>query len=163
MEITVTVDQSSNNQNYIKTEDIIVPGISTQAALDNATVFQKKVTYQYFDGLGRPIQQIAVKETPAFSDLITPIEYDALGRTPKEYLPYANLACGGYRGAAISEQASFYSTSIGTYNSRIKTDNAPYSSLVYENSPLNRVLQQGSPGVVWQPDQYNPIGSSNKA
>ncbi|MFM7855405.1 MAG: DUF6443 domain-containing protein, partial [Flammeovirgaceae bacterium] len=154
----------NQNQNYIKKEEVIVQGISSQSALDNASTFQKKVTYQYFDGLGRPVQMVAVREAPSFSDIIAPIEYDALGRTPKEYLPYASLlANGSYRGTAISEQALFYGTSSGTYNNRVKTDIAPYSTAVYENSPLNRILQQGSPGIIWQPDEYNPIGTSNKA
>lgn len=42
---------------------------------------------QYFDGLGRPKQSIAIKASPLGRDIVTPIVYDGFGRQTRDYLP----------------------------------------------------------------------------
>ena len=46
-------------------------------------------TVTYFDGLGRPKQQTAIKGSPTQKDIITHMEYDEVGRQAKQYLPFA--------------------------------------------------------------------------
>ncbi|WP_157445700.1 DUF6443 domain-containing protein, partial [Chryseobacterium indologenes] len=41
---------------------------------------KKSESVQYFDGLGRPIQSVAIKATPLGRDVVLPVEYDAQGR-----------------------------------------------------------------------------------
>src|SRR4030066_2140682 len=55
-------------------------------------------TMQYFDGLGRPVQTVSYKSSPASKDMIRPVEYDNYGREVIQYLPYtASVANGTYR------------------------------------------------------------------
>lgn len=164
MQVNVPVDQSTNNQNYIKVEDLLVSGFSTPLSLDNATVTQKKTSYQYFDGLGRLIQSIGVNDSPTLKNTISPVAYDQFGRTPLNYLPYTvTQECIDLRTSWAVEQAGFYNPTNGLYNNLIKTDYAPFSATVFEASPLNRILQQGAPGSAWQPDPVNPNAPTNKA
>ena len=66
----------SGNQNYIS--------IHTKM---NAEGTAEQVSIQYFDGLGRPVQQILKSHTPSGKDMVTNIDYDYCGRTSKEWLP----------------------------------------------------------------------------
>ncbi|WP_282037322.1 DUF6443 domain-containing protein, partial [Aquimarina algiphila] len=52
----------------------------------------------YYDGLGRPIQQRAIKASPTGKDIVTHMQYDAYGRQDKQYLPFeANNTVGSYK------------------------------------------------------------------
>jgi RHS repeat-associated protein len=104
---------------------------------------QAQVQITYFDGLGRPMQQIANQQSATGKDIVTPIAYDDFGRQTKDYLPfvgssrnmvYDSNAIGGN----LNYYTSTYSTSIG------------FSEKLLEKSPLNRVLEQAAPGDVWR-------------
>jgi len=115
----------------------------------------KSTSISYYDGLGRPVQSIQIGGSPTGKDIIQPIAYDAMGREARKYLPYAaNSLNGFYRGSAINDQLLFYTS--GTPEN-IATDANPWSEAVFEESPLNRVLQQGSAGGVWQPVTGHPL------
>lgn len=156
-ECTPLATSLSNNQNYIVTYIPRMAGITNPADPNNTTC-QVMATVQYFDGLGRSLQVVGLKASPTFRDLVAPIAYDAFGREDKKYLPYSGTVAtsnGSYKASALTEQAGFYT------NPTIATDwNAPgvvpipgaaFSKTVFEASPLNRVLEQGAPGAVWQP------------
>src|SRR5690606_2947598 len=99
----------------------------------------------YYDGLGRPMQQVAIKASHDKYDLITHIEYDALGRQAKEYLPYrAGQNKGQYNTSALSQTNSFYNTT------KYENTTNPYSEKVFEPSPLNRIEEVGAPGNPWK-------------
>ena len=133
----------SQDQNYIKTTSYKKP--STQGTVDVTNPADAVVQVSYFDGLGRPIQQVAHKQSNSGNDIITHIEYDAFGRQTKEHLPYTNDAPSlNYTDAttAISELTGFYSSyNGGTTN--------PFSEKELEASPLNRVFKQAAPGDAW--------------
>ena len=78
----------SQDQNYIKTTTY--KKASTIETVDVTNPADAAVQVSYFDGLGRPIQQVAHKQSNSGKDIITHIEYDAFGRQTKEYMPYAN-------------------------------------------------------------------------
>lgn len=146
----------SSDQNYIISYTPRVPGVTSP---DNPAYSDCKVmvNIQYFDGLGRPMQNIQVKGSPNGNDLIQPIAYDEYGRETTKYLPYAlplsDTSDGRYRAAAITDQAAFYNpagssgTQLSNGVARITT---PYAPIGFEPSPLNRVLEQGAPGDPWQ-------------
>ncbi|MGS2762773.1 DUF6443 domain-containing protein [Sinomicrobium sp. M5D2P9] len=99
----------------------------------------------YYDGLGRPKQEVAVKASNDKNDLITHIEYDAFGRQAKEYLPYrAGQNKGQYNGNALLQTNSFYNTT------KYENTTNPYSEKVFEPSPLNRIEEVGAPGNPWK-------------
>ncbi|PWS29300.1 sugar-binding protein [Pedobacter yonginense] len=138
----------SANQNYIMSRVFKTAGVNS-GNIDNArSACEEMRTIAYFDGLGRPIQTISVQASPTGKDIIQPMAYDALGRERFKYLPYTEAGNNGaYRADALSiGQPAFY-TSTGD---AVKTPK-PFSETVFEASPLNRVLQQGAPGIIWQP------------
>ncbi|WP_282088321.1 DUF6443 domain-containing protein [Aquimarina algiphila] len=111
----------------------------------------------YYDGLGRPIQQRAIKASPTGKDIVTHMQYDAYGRQAKQYLPFeANNTVGSYKTININ-------TDINAYYKNTYSDDFPgittnlgdvnaYSESVFEASPLNRVTEQGAPGKAWKAD-----------
>lgn len=102
---------------------------------------QAQVQITYFDGLGRPIQQIANQQSATGKDIVTPIEYDAYGRQTKDYLPYVPNAAASlnYKPSALTDVLNFPQY----YGQN------PYSEKLFEASPLHRVLKQAAPGSDW--------------
>ena len=113
-----------------------------------------QVNITYFDGLGRPIQQIAHQQSGTGKDLITHIEYDSIGRQPKEFLPYVRLTGSSsldYSPSANTEVLSYYTSTdpAQTGNPYFDTTTNPFSEKLFEASPLNRVVKQAAPGNDW--------------
>ncbi len=139
------------DQNYIYTRTY-QEGKTTGAAFftEDDSVIQQ---ITYFDGLGRPIQQIGIDQSPQKNDIVTHIEYDAYGRVEKEFLPYATGQgdIGSYRIDALNKTLEYYN--VPTYEN---TPN-PYSQQQLEASPLNRVLKQAAPGTDWAMDAGHEI------
>src|SRR5690606_29900732 len=89
----------SADQNYVRQinyqtamEQQEVEGLSDQDPLNNDKKIESIV---YYDGLGRPKQSIAVRAGGSREDLVTPIQYDPLGRQPKDWLPFPTLDNNG--------------------------------------------------------------------
>ncbi|ATP58016.1 sugar-binding protein [Pedobacter ginsengisoli] len=152
---------ASANQNYVISNTVKRSGITLTSQVDvvNLTVCELNQSIQYFDGLGRLLQTVTVKGSPSLKDIVQPISYDAFGREATKYLPYADpgTANGSYKTNALTAGAgvlAFYNPagSSGTQqaNGMVRTV-YPYSQTVFEASPLNRVLEQGAPGLPWQP------------
>jgi RHS repeat-associated protein len=142
--------------NYITTSTIKKENITSEASLDNLTSEDMMEQVIYLDGLGRPMQEVNINASPQKRDIVRPIEYDLAGRESKKYLPYvATLSSsnGLKKNNAVLEQASFYADpSSPTWNAPgIVSTAAPYEITVFENSPLNRVVEKGFPGTTWQP------------
>ena len=152
---------ASASQNYVISNTVKRSGITLTSQLDvvNLNVCDLNQTIQYLDGLGRPLQTVTVKGSPSLKDLVQPVAYDAFGREATKYLPYADpgTANGSYKTNALTTGAgvlAFYNPagSSGTQqtNGMVRTA-YPFSQTVFEPSPLNRVLEQGAPGLPWQP------------
>ncbi|WP_262709324.1 DUF6443 domain-containing protein [Sphingobacterium olei] len=110
----------------------------------------------YYDDLGRPMQMIQLRAAPgAAKDIVVPITYDNFGRQDRDYLPFATAtgAGGGYKWGATVHQAAFYNTPPqGVVQIAASSGVTPsFSQRIYEASPLDRVMEQGFPGQVWQP------------
>lgn len=115
------------------------------------TIGQENQSIQYFDGLGRPSQTVQLMASPTYKDIVQHIEYDGFGRESTKYLPYGEKSGNGsFRTGAKTTQSDFYKDGVGWDAAVVKTPN-PYAVTVFENSPLNRVLEQGAPGAAWQP------------
>jgi RHS repeat-associated protein len=129
------------NKNYIHT---ITP--TTEAAdISSLSNDQKIESIAYFDGLGRPMQNVSIRAGGNNQDIITPIEYDVFARQEKDYLPYAETSNGGlYRDNALTDIIPFYQN-----NAKYENTANPYAKKAFEPSPLNRVLQQAAPGNPW--------------
>ena len=128
-----------------------------ESQLGSVSGNDKIETINYFDGLGRPIQMVAVRQggknsTGDDTDLITPIVYDKFGRQEIEYLPLATDANDGkYNLDPISAIQSYYHTNFRADFPTLSVVNSnPYSEKDLEASPLNRVLKQAAPGESWK-------------
>lgn len=141
----------SGNQNYSVETLVKVQGKKTLGSLTTLIVDSANRTINYFDGLGRPTQQIQWQGSPTKKDIVQPFVYDAYGRETTKYLPYADQAAsdGSYKTNAVTTQSAYYGTGSWDANS-VKTD-FPFIKSILEPSPLNRLSEQGAAGQAWQP------------
>ncbi|AWX43279.1 hypothetical protein HME9304_00266 [Flagellimonas maritima] len=108
----------------------------------------------YYDGLGRPLQQVAIRASKEQGDLVTHIGYDAYGRVDREWLPLyrqASEAFGSFRHGMAGAAQTYYKNSYASDFTGLSVPNInAYSLKEYEPSPLNRVFKQAAPGEDWK-------------
>ncbi len=131
------------DQNYVYTRIYQESLASAPVFFTGSDAIIQNITY--FDGLGRPLQQIGIDQSPQKNDIVTHIAYDDYGRIEKEFLPYATSEgdLGRYRVDALNETQDYYN--IVKYENTLN----PYSEKELEVSPLNRILKQAAPGANW--------------
>ena len=158
----------SKSQNYIMTSVPRVSGITSAAGLTGLTNCSLMQTIQYLDGLGRPLQTVQVKGSPAGNDLVQPFAYDPYGREATKYEPYSvNSATPGlYQSTALADNSGVYTNSqqyLFYQQPGVSFANTayPYASTNYDNSPLNRTIEQGAPGAAWQLSTSGVTGSGH--
>jgi RHS repeat-associated protein len=134
----------SSSGNYITTITYREPKTSVPTSS-----FKNMEQISYFDGLGRPLQTVSVGVTPGGLDLIQPIVYDNFGRESYKFLPFTETKNGSLRTGVESTISIFYSENSNTSTAGIDEDSRPYTNIVYDNSPLNRVVSQTGPGSAW--------------
>ncbi|WP_448776425.1 DUF6443 domain-containing protein [Bacteroides congonensis] len=122
-----SIPQLSANKNYIYSQTMLDP--SGEHVTGEA---------DYFDGIGRPSQQVRPFITPSGADLAIFQEYDSLGNLWKEWLP---AIAAGNKGGFVEDIPGKLPEQYG--------DTRPYSSNYYEHCPLNRVLERQGPGMDW--------------
>jgi RHS repeat-associated protein len=134
--------------NYVREETFTQPGVRTLQQTYGVGALGKQTSYQYLDGLGRPVQSVQVGASPTGKDVVSPVFYDALGRPARSYLPYAppQAVSGSYQGNWESQQAAFYSQP----GDGVVADNRPFTQHSYEASPLQRITQTLGVGQEWQ-------------
>jgi Domain of unknown function (DUF6443) len=118
-------DPTQSNKSWVETKTIF--GATIGGTLSSNTTY--KTIRKYLDGLGRPVQAVAVGNSTNNKDVISVIVYDKQGREFKKYDPYES------------------SNSTGAYVSVLPT-NHPFSRLEYEASPLSRIEKTTLPN--WQ-------------
>ena len=136
-----------DGMNYIKTYSAYKDyQISDPNSL---SISNSNIAYQYFDGLGRPVQTVQVGVSPEGRDVVQPIVYDDFGRVAEEYLPYAvkqnGSSAGGFRPYALEEQEN-------CYEHFFKEGGYALSKKEFDGSPLNRVMETLGPGKGWHTD-----------
>jgi len=156
----LTEDTQAKSLNEINLND----GFDTDGHEFEAIAIDRErtnVDIQYVDGFGAPLQDIQVKASPTGKDIVQPYVYDEDGRQLVNFMPYtAATQNNGYHDNAITnvtysgssvssvtgELMNFYSNANADY----ATSNYPYSEVRYDNSPLNRPLEQSSAGAEWK-------------
>ena len=144
----ILVIGQTQSENYTK---VTTYKVATTDPLTNPSVTDATIQVTYYDGLGRPIQKIANKQSNSGKDIVTHIEYDAFGRQAKEYLPY--VAANGSLQFDSNGQSNTLNYADATLGGLLPTNyqaQNPYSQKFFEASPLNRVLKQSAPGASWQ-------------
>ncbi|CAH0198674.1 polymorphic toxin-type HINT domain-containing protein [Chryseobacterium sp. Bi04] len=124
----------TTTENYIYSRTYLEPVTSEQPG---AAQIQG---VQYFDGLGRTTQSIAIKASPNGKDVAVPVMYDQSGRKTKDFMPQP-----------VDSQNGAYIPGIGesSINAYYGVPNA-YSEIQYEQSPLSRAVKAAAPGAEWQ-------------
>lgn len=144
----------TTTENYVKSTTYKVKTTNGTAKTTGGSITnqEKQVSINYFDGLGRAKQSIILGAGGNKEDIITHFEYDQFGRQVKDYLPYAN---GSYSqnirtGNIESAIQSFYKSKYpDDFLNTVTADVNAYSEKTLENSPVNRVFEQGAPGKDW--------------
>ncbi|WP_207632583.1 DUF6443 domain-containing protein [Foetidibacter luteolus] len=140
----VTVSSSVPDLNFTRVRDILKPGVfDTNAAEALSSPSDVAQVTQYFDGLGRPVQTVAWRQTPLQKDMVSVIEYDGFGREQSKYLPYVAASNNGeLKYTAMADQYAFNA-------SQFAGEEYYYGQTKYEPSPLNRVTSTLAPGISW--------------
>lgn len=127
--------QLTDSENYIYTK--------TNLSEDGS---RKIESVTYFDGLGRPKQNVIVNGAGVSGkDLVTPIKYDDYGRQALDILPVpVQSKTKGYHSGITDE------SSANSYYSGKGLGGNAYSERMLENSPLDRVMGQYGPGEDWR-------------
>lgn len=143
--ITSICFAQTTTQNYIKSTKPVL-ATTSETVLNIWGAGSKIESVSYVDGLARPIQNVVKQGSVGLYDLVQFHEYDIFGREVKEYLPYADVSSdGSYKANAAASQSAFYSSAY-----RVAHTQQPFAQKVFENNPLNRVIEQASPGADWQ-------------
>ncbi|MBX2898881.1 MAG: hypothetical protein KF775_04500 [Cyclobacteriaceae bacterium] len=156
-----SASKTISSQNYIRTIDILVPGVTTETALNALSATSKQQSTTFFDGLGRPIQSVIQGNSPSGKDLVQAIAYDPFGREPNKYLPYTDGTNGWIKANALKDPNTTATTELDKYRSgrqydfyqnttRVAQDQYPYSETLFEPSPLNRPDKDYGAGAAWQ-------------
>lgn len=143
----------SKTHDYIITSLFKTPGVNNTNIDSLRTVRDVSREIQYFDGLGRPDQNIRIQGSSGFKDLIQQNVYDHFGREAKAYLPYSLSLYnyGGYRNVWLADQTAFYNNPAAAgAPGVVSISSGAFSEKIFENSSLNRVEEQGAAGVPWQ-------------
>lgn len=140
----------STTQNYVK-ETIYKEGLNPWG-IGSLSTNDDFITTTYYDGFGRPIQQVQHNASPVDNkNIVTHIEYEKNVGQTKEYLPFTSDGSSvNFISNARQATLDFYTT---TYN--IYTED-PYSETRLENAPNPRVLESGAPGTDWHIDTTVP-------
>jgi RHS repeat-associated protein len=137
----------SNDQNFVRTESILVSGITDENTVRTLPISQKNTAYEYSDGLGRKLQSVSVQSSPSFADVVAPYKYDNYGRMPNEYLPFTSA---NSKGAFQPSQENGTTTFYTNPPAGVSADARPFQENIYEPSPLNRVTDVVGPGFEWK-------------
>ncbi|WP_297337923.1 DUF6443 domain-containing protein [Algoriphagus sp.] len=156
VKVPIRVDLYQEDRNWVR-EYVARDTVVADFGLRNSSQTQSFKSTTYHDGLGREIQQVAIKAGNMGSDIITPITYDSYGRPYRDYLPVPNnsTSLGLFRPTATSLHNSYYNSTF--------SDSRGYADKTYEASPLNRVLKQGVPGTAWVGHELEFIEGTNSA
>ena len=144
-------DQLSGNKvyNYIKTWAFLTEGVN-KGNINQYTTSSGQLSeqIQFMDGLGRPMQSIAIGQAANHGDIVSHMEYDNLGRAAKSFLPFVIASNttpnnGQFVTNAANKQYIYNSALYGA-------SETSYAESVFDGSPLNRVVEQSAPGYEWQ-------------
>jgi RHS repeat-associated protein len=142
--IQVVINSGTPDVSYIRIRDIMKPSVLDSASAKALTSpYDVSQTTQYFDGLGRPIETVAMQQSPLQKDLVSFNVYDAIGREASKYLSYVSTTNNGqYNPTPFPDEYNFNTT-------QYPGEQDYYSQSVYEPSPLNRVITSYAAGNSW--------------
>lgn len=126
----------------------VIPKTSIKylAEINFLTTGQVYDEISYVDGLGRAIQSQVMGISGQAGHMVQLYSYGQYGRQDTLFLPFVEETDGFYLDEAQNIQKQFYNNS----SDHVTDDDSPFSTIIYEESPLSRVLEAGAPGDYWQ-------------
>jgi RHS repeat-associated protein len=152
--------QPSTDRNFVVKTEIKRPGIVSQEEINQLDLpLSGNRQVSYFDGLGRPVQNVIVHGSINNRDIVTPVEYDNYGREIKKFLPYVDQGggSGSFKMHAAMYQSEFYSPNYT--DSDVPKDLFPFAQTFVEFSPIGKPLENGHAGATWQPGSGHTVGA----
>ncbi|MEO1054968.1 MAG: DUF6443 domain-containing protein, partial [Bacteroidota bacterium] len=129
--------------NYVKTFSYQYRGLEGDPETMSSDLVETDT--DYIDGIGRLIQSVTKQGTPDKRDVIAPVEYDALGRVKRDFLPFSyGINSGGPAFQPYKQVFDFYERDDAVANTTV-----PFTYRQFDNSPLNRVIAEAAPGEAW--------------
>jgi len=142
----VAYDFDNTNQNYNYERTYLQEYTPETLANANNTDVIESISYK--DDIGRIKQEVNIGTTPLGKDIYQHFEYDGNGQSTKLYMPYSsNSTSGVYDANALANTLNYYNTPA------FENTANPYSNVITEASPLNRVLEESAPGNDWAVDE----------
>jgi RHS repeat-associated protein len=136
--------------NYVRTWVAQQPYTTEAALLAITSPSGVQRGTSYFDGLGRPLEEVSWQISGTGNDLVTAQVYDAFGREQFKFLPYeASSSSGLFETTPFSSQNTFYSSAYPSDAPGYKGEQVFYGQTQFEASPLNRPLTVTAPGNSW--------------
>lgn len=157
--------------NYVRSWDALRPTQDINGMLNYGTL-DVRMSTQYLDGLGRPIQAVlkegSMATGSAATDVVSTNIYDGYGREAIKYLPYPDASNNGaFKTNPFNPQVGFYNTQLsgqtGETTGNNTTPNWAYAQTNFEPSPLNRPQEAFAPGVSWVGSSVQTLESSRKS
>lgn len=145
------------DQNYVRSQEVSIRNVKADSVVEALPVGKKSEAFNFFDGLGRPIQELSVKQSPSSKDVVQPVVYDEFGREPVKYLPFTSGNDGWFKSGFRPRESPEYEQSTNPQyefyqsTSKVAVDAKPYAETIFEAGPLNRVRKIGAAGAAWQP------------
>lgn len=162
--------------NYVRTWDALKPESNAGNITTAAAIRDFRMTTQYLDGLGRPIQTVVKQGSypsgyPA-KDMIDMVTYDEFGRETYKFLPSPATGSGGNTSiddgmfkssSPFVQQAFAYSTGFVLSPVIGQEEDYFYGKTVFEPSPLNRVTETFAPGDNWVGTAGQPLETNRRS
>lgn len=140
----------TNTKNYVVTKSYTAKMEALAPNYLETDSRKVDISIMYMDGMGRPLQDIAVQASPSGKDIVQYHEYDNMSREARQYLPFSYTTATSNNGAflgnaggftlvngkavATGELANFYNSGI----SGVVKDTRPFSTTIFEASPTSR-------------------------
>ena len=137
--------QSVNDQalTYVSTLQVLQRNVTGAEQIPGLSAEARSQTVSYVNGLGQPLQQIAVQAGPGQQDMVQHFAYTGLPTAAQIYLPVPVTgqakSSALYESDALSKISAYYATKGGQ----------PYATTTTETSPLGRPLAQTQTGTAW--------------
>lgn len=148
----------STSENYVKAKTYQFPDVD-----DTTDDDQKIITVSYYDGLGRPKQNISVKAGGKSQNIYQFFQYDPLGLQAREHLPYAtNSELIGGTQFDLMPMNDLRNGIYNFYEAPKYDTRIPYSEASYEIAPSPKILEQAAPGENWELDVDSDLDNTIK-
>ena len=152
---------SSTLYNYIRSWSAVEADTTDADITTGVAVQNFRMTTQYFDGLGKPVQTVVKQGSwptgGSAVDLVTAVAYDFNDRVPRVYLPFAANSTGGNTSISdgllktnpFQQQSYFYSDANTASPVLGQGETYYYGKTEFEPSPLNRPIRTYAAGNSW--------------